>query len=239
MSSQSDTIATLEWAREAAQHDETVRLFWDKLADAVNEPRDARAERILGEVRSYGSNSITSFFRGGGVEYAEVAYDTAETLAGTFTSSNCSEGDVDGCERFVLEKMAVKSKDLDVMAAGFVGRVVAATVVRSVVVTAAEAAAAQATKAAGQQVVKSAATEVAKATGKKAAEAAAKKAAQEAAKQASLQVAKRVIGAVNILFAAWTLIDLAGPAKRVTIPAVTYIALLRQLRIRTLHFAAV
>lgn len=254
MSSQADTIVTLEWAREAARHDETVRLFWDKLADAVNEPREASPERILDEVRSYGSNSITSFFRGGAVEYAEVAYDTAEALAGFWSSSGCPEDDVIGCERYVLQKMKVESNDLDQIAAAIVdrgsdaalrgglanvSRVVATTTAQSALQAALNAAASRAMATTGREVATKAAAEVAKATAKKAAQAAAHKAAQEAAKQAAALVAKRVLAALNIMLAAWTVIDLAGPAKRITIPAITFVALLRQLHVRSIHFATV
>jgi uncharacterized protein YaaW (UPF0174 family) len=254
MPSQPDTIATLEWACEAARHDETVRLFWNKLVDAVNEPRGASPERILDEVRSYGSNSITSFFRGSAVEYAEVAHDTAETLAGFWSSSGCPEDDVIGCERYVLQKMEVESNDLDKIAAAIgdrgsdtalrgglanVSRAVATTTAQSALQAALNAAASRAMARTGREVATKAAAEVAKSTAKRAAQTAAKKAAQEAAKQAAALVAKRLLAALNIVVAAWTVIDLAGPAKRVTIPAVTFVALLRQLHVRSNHFATV
>ena len=71
------------------------------------------------------------------------------------------------------------------------------------------------------------------ATAKKAAKKAAQKTAQKAAEEMGKQVAKqlliRIMGALNIFLIAWTVIDVAGPAMRKTIPSVTYVALLRQL----------
>jgi uncharacterized protein YaaW (UPF0174 family) len=59
------------------------------------------------------------------------------------------------------------------------------------------------------------------------------RAAREAGKRVAVkvaqQVAARIVAALNVLLAAWTVIDLAGPAMRVTIPAVTYVAILRKL----------
>jgi len=44
------------------------------------------------------------------------------------------------------------------------------------------------------------------------------------------QVARQqVLRALSVVLLAWTVIDIAGPAMRVTIPGVTYVALLRKL----------
>lgn len=230
-----DTGAVLEWASSCP--DETVRMFWQKLCEAVNEPETASASRVYAELRAYGGNTIANMFRGEGVPYAEVAFDVASTLNGMFSADPFREGDVEACERFVLKKMEVKDDDLRAMCAGIddggVGPAVRAQAGFAASVAAAEAAAYQAARFAAQEAAKRAAAEAAKAAGKKAAaqaaKAAARKAAQAAAQQVAKQVLARVLAALNVALLALTVIDLAGPAKRVTIPAVTYVALLRKI----------
>ncbi len=215
-----DTLKVLKWAHDTARDDEIVAMFWAELCKAVRETNSPSAEKVLSELREYGGNTFSNIFRNGGVEYAEVAYDVASTLKPWLDDKPFSEGDTEACERFVLKRMEVKEDDLaklnDAIRAR-IGSDVSDQVVRKTAETVAKAAAGAATKQAAKKVAEAAAKE------------AAKRAAIEMGKQIARQILYQILRSLTLILAAWAVVDLAGPAKRVTIPGVTYVALLRKL----------
>lgn len=239
------TLDVLQWAREQSANDEVVSMFWKALCEAVSEPSDASANRVFSEVRAYGGNTIVNMFRDSGPDYSEVAYDVATTMRGCFESAPLSEGDVVGSERFVLKKLNVSSDDVAAIRAAAQAAGVAAAVQRAVAKAVAADAARKGAAKAGKEVgkvvarevgeavlaeelAKAAAKKLATAMAKRAATAAARKAAEKAAQQAAAQVAQGIAFAFNVVGAVWTVVSIAGPAMRKTIPAVAYVGLLRQ-----------
>lgn len=234
MSTSSDeTMQVLQWAQGAAATNEIVAMFWEKLCAAVREPATASASKVHSELRAYGGNSIANFFRDDGVPYPEVAYDVAEALRPWRDDRAYRENDIESCEAFVLTRMEVKEDDIRRLAAGVnskgedkaiggqlkkVGGLVA---VEGAGVVAAQ----QVAKAAGVAAAERAMAEAGKEVAKKAAQ----KAAEQAAREVAKQVLAQVMAALNIVLVAWTLVSIAGPARRVIIPGVTYVALLRKL----------
>ena len=212
-----ETLEVLEWARATAKQDDTVRLFWSKLCDAVSEPESASAGKVLAELGEYGGSTIVNIFRGSGVEYPEVATDVAEALDGWFGDGAFTPGDIYSCESFVLEKMEVDAESMKALCEAVRG----ATIERAIVAEASKATA----KVAAYGVARRVAQEAAKRLAARAAAETGKRVAQKVA----AQVVARIVAALNIAFAAWAVVDLAGPASRVTIPGVTYVALLRRL----------
>jgi uncharacterized protein YaaW (UPF0174 family) len=87
----------------------------------------------------------------------------------------------------------------------------------------------------GVEAAKKAAAQAARKAAEKAAVEAAKKAAQQAARKAAEQAVAIAVQVLGVVMIAWTIYDLAGPAKRVTIPAVTFVALLRRLHNEAAH----
>lgn len=245
-----ETQALLAWAHVAAADDEIVAMFWNQLREAVNVPPGGTPAEVFRELSTYGGNTIANAWRGAGVPYAEVAYDVAEALRGAFKERPFTKEDVRASEAYVLKKMEVKEEDLAAICAAIGGRAVeeavnaevtrlgGAAVVRGVSGEVAKVAvakvgghlAAEAAKKAAAEAAKKAAAEAAKKAAKKAAVEAAKKAAQKAAEATAQRVLAGIVGALNVIMIAWTVIDLAGPARRVTIPAVTYVALLRKMK---------
>ena len=83
-----------------------------------------------------------------------------------------------------------------------------------------------------------AAERVSQETARKAAAAAARSAARRGTERTAELAAKhtlrhtlaRLVVPLGTVWAAWTVVDIAGPAFRKTMPAVTYIALLRRLQ---------
>jgi uncharacterized protein YaaW (UPF0174 family) len=223
---ESETLAVLEWARALAPTDEVVGAFWSALCKAVREPADAPATRVYEEIGAYGGNSICNAFRdAGGVSYGEVAYDVAEKLRRVFADAPYSREETRACERFVLREMAVSQDNLDALCAAMAARGLSAAVAGQVAASAAAAAAEGAGYAVGREVAKRVALKAAA----EAAEQAGKKAAQEVAKRVAAEVLAQVAAVLGVVGAVWLLIDIAGPATRVIIPAVTYVALLRKL----------
>ncbi len=231
--SSDETIQVLQWARGAAATNDIVAMFWERLCDAVNEPATASVSKVYAELRAYGGNSIANFFRGDGVPYPEVAYDVAEALRPSLDDRVYRENDIESCEAYVLSRMEVKDDDIRRIAAGVNGKgedealgahlkeLGGGVAVRGAGVVVAQ----QAAKAVGAAAAERAMAEAGKQVAKKAAQ----KAAEQAAREVAKQVLARLITGLNIFFAAWTLFSIAGPARRVIIPGVTYLALLRKL----------
>lgn len=209
------TTEVLRWA--SACDDEVVQLFWAKLCEAVDEPMTASGDRVLRELRAYGGNTVANWFRDDPVPYSEVAGDVAAVLDGWFGSGEYRHSHVESCERFTLRVMEV-----DAAAVGSLCSAVRAQAVS-------HAARREGSKAA----LKVAAYGVGRTLARQAARAVAARAAREAGKRVAVKLAQRVaariLASLNVAFAAWTVIDLAGPATRVTIPGVTYVAILRKL----------
>lgn len=230
MANPKDTLEVLQWAKQTSSENEAVRMFWEKLCDAISEEPDISADAALRELRFYGSNTLLRPFRDNPISYSEVAYDVADTLKPMFREGDrFREGSLSSCEDYVLEKMKVSRDDVEKIC-GAIGRSSENQAIKDV---AKKAGAAVAVEGAGVAVAKVVAQEVAKQVAadasKKVASKAAQKAAEQAAKEVAKQVAQRVIASVNIFLAAWTVVSIAGPAMRVTIPAVTYIALIRKM----------
>ena len=237
-----NTESVLNWAANYNKENDVVKMFWDQLCHTLGMSASSTGNEILGEVRAYGGNTFANWFRGEGVPYVEVAYDVADALRPTLTwARDYKKGDLASIEKYVLKQMEISDDDVHEILMGIkmetdakimnkilkegvpkiATAVIANTVVKKLASKAAEA------------VLKKAAEAAAKKAAKKAAAAAAKKAARKAAEEAAKQVAKqaliRLMAAINIALVVWTVVDIAGPAMRKTIPSVTYIALLRQL----------
>lgn len=92
----------------------------------------------------------------------------------------------------------------------------------------------QITKHVAERVLEETAQRIAAETGKKvgskAVQKAAEKAAQETAKRLAVQIAAQIAAALNVIFAALFLVQIDGPALRVTIPGVVFVAILRKLK---------
>ena len=237
-----NTESVLNWAANYNKENDVVKMFWDQLCHTLGMSASSTGNEILGEVRAYGGNTFANWFRGDGVPYVEVAYDVADALRPTLTwARDYKKGDLVSIEKYVLKQMEISDDDVNQILKGtkmatdakirkkilkegvpkIATAVIANTVVKKFASKAAEA------------VLKKAAEAAAKKAAKKAAAAAAKKAARKAAEEAAKQVAKqaliRLMAAINIALVVWTVVDIAGPAMRKTIPSVTYLALLRQL----------
>lgn len=246
-----NTLAALKWASSNADSCEMVKLFWDKLRDAVDEPKTKSAKKIISELSAYGGNTIVNIFRGGGVSYHEVVRDVAETLAPMFKKSPYGYASILNCETYILDRMGIKKEDIEAICAvissrgtneaiihgaqvGTLEAVVAGSVVTGIVYAGGQAAIEKAISViGGERLTDFVAVQIIKKTAAKAVQEAAKKTAQEAAKRAAQEAAKqiaiRLIAAANIFLGALTVVSIAGPATRKTIPATTYVALLRKM----------
>jgi uncharacterized protein YaaW (UPF0174 family) len=211
-----ETLEVLKWAHDAARDNEIVAMFWEELCKAVDEPLSASAEKVLSELCEYGGNTIANLFRGHGVDYAEVAYDVACALKPWLDDKPFSEGDIEACERYVLKRMEVQEDDLTKL-------------IDAVRATVGSHVNSQVGKNVGEAAAKAVASAAMRQAANKVAEAAAKIVAREVGKRIARQVIAQVLRSLSLVFLAWTVIDIAGPAMRVTIPGVTYVALLRKL----------
>ena len=241
-----DTISVLNWASAYGRKNDVVKLFWDELCDTLGMPSSSSGYKVLSEARAYGGNTLVNLFRREGVSYAEMAYDVAGTLRPTFTwAKDYQKGDLASIERYVLKQMAVSGDDVqnifksiksasnEIITDNTAKKTAGAAVVEFTAYSIGRTVGKKFGSKAAETVLKKTVKAAAKKTAKKAAEATAKKAAKKAAEEAAKQVAKqvlvRLVAALNIALLAWTVVDIAGPAMRKTIPSVTYIALLRQL----------
>ena len=230
----------LSWAREQ-RDDEMVGSLWRRLCRVLNVHAEADADDVLFVLGCWGGNSFANVVRRRGVPYAEVAYDVARQLKRLFRPAGFARGDVIACERFVLRQLDVDEEDIETLcraarqrAEGMALVSCAKTAVAGVAVdTTGKALGIGAARVASQVVAK----RVTQETGMRAAAAATKATAQRSARraaelattQALKQTLARLLIPLNALWATWALVDLAGPAFRKTIPAVTYVALLRRL----------
>jgi uncharacterized protein YaaW (UPF0174 family) len=237
-------LALLSWAREH-RRDEVVRSFWRPLCSVLGLKTTAGPEEVLRRLRLSGGNTLVNLVRRDGVCYAEIAYDVACRLRGLLRRSLFTRGDVAACERFVLSEMGVTEQNLSQLQRTFGDRVddvsFEAQVRDMVIDAAAKEAIKEGLRAVEKKVGLTATGELGRQaiqqTGKKAASAAGRAVARQAARKASEDVARyalrlavsRALISVHVALWAWTVVDLAGPAYRKTIPAVTYIALLRRL----------
>ncbi|WP_153145311.1 YaaW family protein [Dechloromonas sp. H13] len=114
----SETLTVIRWAHRNADSNEVVKLFWEKLCDAVNQKSNATADKIYAELRLYGSNSLRQFDRPEGVTYHEVAKDVADKLAPLLKSSPYGYETIEACERYVLEKMDIRASEIEKICAG-------------------------------------------------------------------------------------------------------------------------
>lgn len=222
------TLEVLHWARDRAESCETTQTFWSKLCKAVKQDPNAEANLVLRELRLDGSNTLLRPFRDEPVPYAEVAYDVAHALSplrgwGGFTPEP-RKGDVDACERFVLHRMDISTDDLEALCQAISDKGWEQTFTSE----SAKLGGAAGTRFLGEKV----AAEVGKRLAQKAAQEAGKRAGQKVAEQTAKSVVSRILMGLNLALAAYTVVDLAGPALRKTIPGVTYIALLRKLHLR-------
>lgn len=216
-----NTENVLEWAAGAQKKDDTVREFWESLCARFDVSTTVTGKELLRLLRKAGSHDVAEIFRDEPVLYSEVCWDVAEKLRPMFNDAECTEKDILACEKYVLKKMEISEDDLEKLCSSIGDRGKS---------EANEAGTAKAIRnAAVEGVAVTAARMVAKKAAEKAMAEASKKVAAEVGKQAAKQVLVRILAAVNIALAALTLIDLAGPAYRKTIPGVTYVALLRKL----------
>jgi len=234
-----NTLNLLVWAQATSREDEVVGMFWNKLCETVEVASHSTAAKVFDEFRLYGSNSIVNHLWRDheGVPYDEIAYDVAKLLGPWFDRNPFRKGDLKSCETFVLKKMGVDSDALDEITRAIRQKSIATTfephtsssVAKVGVNVVGRYAAQQAAEYAGQQAAQQVLTEAAKQAAKKAAKVAAKKAAAQAARKAAETMLANLITAINVILIAWVVVDFAGPARRKTIPGVTYIALLRKL----------
>ena len=216
-----DTLEVLRWARKTALEDEIVDMFWSKLCKAVREPKTASAGRVISEIGAYGGNTIVNVFRtSGGRSYDKVAYDVAKTFQPRAVPRQFSRKNTESCERFVLRVMGVRESELSDLRDALKAKRVS-----SIVKTQRNGAAKEVAKA----TARSAATQAAKMVAAAAAKRALTRTAEESTKLVARQVFLQTIRALSAILLVWGVVDVAGPAKRVTIPAVTWVALLRKL----------
>jgi uncharacterized protein YaaW (UPF0174 family) len=244
MKPEQEELELLSWAREH-RRDEVVRSFWRPLCSVLGLETTAAPEAVLRRLRLSGGNTLVNLVRRDGVCYAEIAYDVACRLRGLIKRRPFARGDVARCERFVLSEMGVSEQDLSQLQRAFVDRVddisfaaqARAMVIDATVKEAIKEAAKTVEEKAGLTAAGELGKQTVQQTGKRAASAAGRAVARQTAKKASEEVARhalrlavsRALTSVHVALWAWTIVDLAGPAYRKTIPAVTYIAMLRRL----------
>lgn len=215
------TLDVLEWAKEGSTEQEVVGIFWNKLCETLKLSEHSDAKEVLETLRLDGGNTLVNFFRDEGVAYSEVVFDVAKTLKPVFEEAAFRKNDVTSCEKYVLRRMEVNEDEIQALCDGVRKKGVDDAVKAELQKAGVKATAATVAVVATRQVTAQLAKQVTKT--------AARKVAQAAAKQATKEVAKTVVKSISGVLAVWTAVDIAGPAKRKTIPAVTYIALLRKL----------
>jgi uncharacterized protein YaaW (UPF0174 family) len=230
------TIEMLEWAKNIASENEAVAMFWNELCRATKEPTTALPSRVLSKLKLYGGNSIANACRGEGVAYTEIAYDVAKILKPLFHDKSFSEDNVESCEAYILTRMEVKEDDIakicETINKTGTNQAIRDQIKKASVKT---TAAGGATVLVGKGVAKVAAKRAVIEASKQVTKKAAQKVAQEVAKQAARQLLIRMTTALNIIMSLWIIVDIAGPARRVIIPGVTYTALLRRLYIGSIR----
>ncbi len=189
----------------------------------------AYVPEIVSEFRAFGGNSIVNLFRGSGVPYAEIARDVASKLKAGHDKTD----PVEEVERKVLVKVLVDSiakmsaderqsledqfrkagaKNVD-LSVGVPSGVMLAQL--------------------GVQMTGFLAYQVGVIVANAVAKLVVGRGLTLAANAALTRVIGVLVGPIGwAVTGAWTAVDLAGPAYRVTIPAVCHIAFLRQARAR-------
>lgn len=237
----SETLNLLAWVSRSSN--DVVKMFFGKLCETNGYSDNVSAKDLYSEIKLNGGNTFVNLFRGDGVEYKALTYDVAEALRGFFEDRPYNESNLDTIERYILQKMEVSDEMISNLCDAINSDATKDTVkdqaqkviVKGVAYVAGVKVAEKAAESAAQQALKEAlkkkaGQEVAKKAAKEAAKRAAKKAAESAAQKVAEQVLARILAALNVILIAWTIIDLAGPAMRKTMPSATYIALLRQLK---------
>lgn len=175
---------------------------------------------LVDEFRRFGRNSFANFFRGNGPEYSEILRDVAKRNKVSFRKNN-SDAQI---EQYLLQKLFDESlnnasdedlrkmmKELGYPTTNFTRQAAIATLMT-------------AWKAGGFQsyiLLVSVVNAVMKFL--------IGRGLSLAANAALTRMASIMMGSVGwILAAVWTLVDIAGPAYRVTVPAVIQIAYIRQ-----------
>lgn len=175
---------------------------------------------LVDEFRRFGGNSFANFFRGNGPEYSEILRDVARRNKVSFNKHNSDEQ----IEQYLLQKLFDDSingasndelkemmKELGYPTTNFTRQAAIATLMT-------------AWKAGGFQsyiLLVSVVNAVMKFL--------IGRGLSLAANAAMTRIASIMLGPVGwVLTALWTIIDIAGPAYRVTIPAVIQIAYIRQ-----------
>lgn len=175
---------------------------------------------LVDEIRRFGGNSFANFFRGNGPEYSEILRDVARRNKVSFNKHNSDEQ----IEQYLLQKLFDDSingasndelkeimKELGYPTTNFTRQAAIATLMT-------------AWKAGGFQsyiLLVSIVNAVMKFL--------IGRGLSLAANAAMTRMASIMLGPIGwVLTALWTLLDIAGPAYRVTIPAVIHIAYIRQ-----------
>ena len=206
----------------------------DPLYDVIGDSITGKAkdvEELVNDLRKWGSNTfVTWLIRfGDGVSYQEVTQDVASFLQADVTSCKDETDYETAILAKVLEKYLEKAspeerdkvneildqarRDAGAFGKHASGVTAAGGLALSSLITILGR---EAAKRVIGQIVKQVITRVI-----------ARQAAQQSAKVAA-RVAGLAIPLINVAFAIWLAIDIAGPAYRKTVPAVIRIALLRQ-----------
>lgn len=180
----------------------------------------AMLSELVDEFRLFGGNTFANFFRGSGPEYTEILRDVAKRNKVSFRKSNSDEQ----IEQYLLQKLFDESlnnasdeklrkmmKELGYPTTNFTRQAAIATLMT-------------AWKAGGFQsyiLLVSVVNAVMKFL--------IGRGLSFAANAALTRMASIMMGPVGwVMTAVWTLVDIAGPAYRVTVPAVIQIAYIRQ-----------
>jgi uncharacterized protein YaaW (UPF0174 family) len=236
-------LELLVWARDR-RGDPAIGPIWSRLCQVLVRADDAEPEALLAKLERCGGNTLLNVVRQRGVPYAEIARDVAYELKRFFERKPFNPDDVDACEAFILARMGIRARDVDELCAagreGAEGKTVVArtkALAKDAITDQAIAAATRAFATSSSATLE-AAKRVSQETSRKAAAVAAKSAARRGTKRTTELAAKhalrhalaRLLVPLGALWTAWAIVDIAGPAFRKTMPAVTYIALLRRVR---------
>ena len=241
---ESDTLDLLKWA--ARSQNEFAVHFWNELCSKlkieVEVPTSEKAKIIFFELKLYGGNTIVNFFRDDGVPYSEIVFDVVKSLSSFFKKFKISEmkEDVQACEKYILQKMEIDADLKDMIKVikektfSDIGIETGKTITQKVFIN--KSVKSAALKAAGKFASNEMVIKQSIATlpiTKRVITNIARRVSSSATQKITLQITKKIMlkvtMALNVIFAAWTVIDIAGPALRKTLPSVVYIALLRKL----------
>lgn len=208
-----DLLELLVWARQQ-RADPVIGSLWGSLCSVLGRGAETDPREVAGRLQLSGGNTLANTVRRRGVSYGVVAHDVACRLKGLFERATFRRDDVTSCEDFVLRKMRISVEEMLRMRREVRSRVGGITLAAQVRSTVADAAV--------DRAVSSAARAVTRRT--------ARKATEETARHALRSAVARTLTPLNALLWGWTVVDLAGPAYRKTIPGVTFVAMLRRVR---------